>query len=110
MYKVVKEKGHNTTVSVENTDAHTSIDIGRLTMDIIDKLEKAGHKIGDGGISMTDEWSLAVDEGTAKELAAKAMSMKKPVRDQSKKPKSLFKKPNKEIDAMDVLLGLAKYN
>ena len=60
---------------------------------------------------MTDAWDLTVNEGVAQELAAKAMRIKRPVRDQRKvNVPGANKLANKEIDAMDVLLGLAKYN
>lgn len=107
MYKVLKEKGNNSNVILENVETKASIIIGRLTMDILHILEKAGHKIGEDGINFKDQWELSVNEEIGKELASKAMTMSKPIRDQRKvKPK----KDNKTIDAMDVLLGLANYN
>lgn len=107
MYKVLKEKGNNSNVVLENVETKASIIIGRLTMDILKILETAGHTIGDDGINFKDKWELTVNEEIGKELASKAMTMSKPIRDQRKvKPA----KDNKTIDAMDVLLGLANYN
>lgn len=107
MYKVLKEKGNNMNITLENIETKASIIIGRTTMDILRILDEAGHKIGDDGIALRDKWELIVDEDTGKELASKAMTMSKPIRDQRKvKPK----KDNKHIDAMDVLLGLANYS
>ena len=112
MYKVLKEKGNNMNIVLENTETKANIVIGRLTMDILSILEsKAGVHFGkdEGEIDLKDEWRLTVNDETAKELSAKAMRMSKPIRDQ-RKHKDEPKKSNKEIDAMDVLLGLASYN
>lgn len=108
MYKVLKEKGNNSNVVLENVETKASIIIGRLTMDILKILEGAGHTIGDDGLNFKDKWEITVNEEVGKELASKAMTMSKPIRDQRKVNKP--KKDNKTIDAMDVLLGLASYN
>ena len=114
MYKVLKEKGNNMNIVLENTETKASIVIGRLTIDILSILEsKEGVHIGDGEgeIQLKDKWDLVVGDETAKELSAKAMRMSKPIRDQSKKTTEEKKKEaNKQIDALDVLLGLASYN
>ena len=113
MYKILKEKGNNMNIVLENTETKASIVIGRLTMDILSILEsKAGVHFGDseGEIQLKDKWDIVIgDDETAKELSAKAMRMSKPIRDQ-RKVKEEPKKSNKEIDAIDVLLGLANYN
>lgn len=111
MYKILKEKGNNMNIVLENTETKASIVIGRLTMDILSILEKEGVHIGDseGKIQLTDKWNITIRDETAKELSAKAMRMSKPIRDQ-RKVKEEPKKSNKEIDALDVLLGLANYN
>ena len=112
MYKILKEKGNNMNIVLENTETKASIVIGRLTMDILSILEsKAGVHFGDseGEIQLKDKWDITIKDETAKELSAKAMRMSKPIRDQ-RKVKEEPKKNNKEIDALDVLLGLANYN
>lgn len=112
MYRVLKEKGNNMNITLENTETNASIVIGRLTMDILSILEaKEGVHFGKDAdeIDLKDEWRLIINDETAKELSAKAMLMSKPIRDQ-RKHKDEPKKSNKEIDAMDVLLGLASYN
>lgn len=107
MYRVLKEKGNNSNVMLENIETKASIIIGKITMDLLKILDEAGHKIGDDGVALRDEWYFEVNEETGKEIASKAMTMSKPIRDQRKvKPT----KDNKTIDAMDVLLGLANYN
>lgn len=113
MYKLLKEKGNNVSITLENTETKASIIIGRLSMDILSLLEKEeGIRFGDSDdeIQLKDKWELTIKDETAKELSAKAMRMSKPVRDQSKKSEQVLKKDNKSIDAMDVLLGLASYN
>ena len=111
MYKVLKEKGNNVSITLENTETKASIIIGRLSMDILSLLEKEGVHFGDseGEIQLKDKWDITIKDETAKELSAKAMRMSKPIRDQ-RKVKEEPKKSNKEIDALDVLLGLANYN
>ena len=111
MYRVFKDRGSNSNIVIENTETKASVIIGRLTYDIINLLNERGYKAGtEDGLKLTDEWNFEVDDDTAQALMKKAMRMSKPVRDQSKKPKDILKKSNKEIDAMDVLLGLANYN
>lgn len=110
MYRVLKEKGNNSNVMLENMETKASIIIGKITMDLLRILDEAGHKIGDDGVALRDEWCFEVNEETGKEIASKAMTMSKPIRDQRKYKVEEPKKDNKHIDAMDVLLGLANYN
>ena len=111
MYKVIKEAGNNSNVTLKNTETNSEVIIGRLSMEIMNKLELAGYKFGDsdGEIKLKDKWELEVNIATGKDLGRLAMKMTKPIRDQRKKI-TIPKKSNKEIDAMDVLLGLASYN
>lgn len=108
MYRVLKDKGNNMNVTLENMETKASVIIGRATMEILRLLEEAGHTIGDDGIALRDKWELEVNEEIGKELSKQALRMSKPIRDQRKETKQ--KKDNKQIDAMDVLLGLASYN
>ena len=109
MYKVIKEAGNNSNVTLKNTETNAEVIIGRLSVEIVNKLEHAGYTFGDadGEIKLKDKWELEVNEETGKDLGRLAMKMTRPIRDQKKK---VQKKSNKEIDAMDVLLGLASYN
>ena len=111
MYRLIKECGNNLNVILENIDTRAQLNLGRLTIDILTLLEtKEGMTFGEGGTTqLKDEWNFSISEETAKELSEKAMRMSKPIRDQ-RKVKDDKKKHNKEIDAMDVLLGLANYN
>lgn len=110
MYKVIKEAGNNANITLKNTETNAEVIIGRLSMEIMNRLELDGHTFGDadGEIKLKDKWELVVDDETGKDLSRLAMKMSRPIRDQRKKP--VQKKSNKEIDAMDVLLGLASYN
>lgn len=115
MYKIVKDKGYKQNVILQNTDTKSSLIVGPLNMDILSILRKDGYKFneGEGTLMFTDAWELEISSEVKEELSGKAMRMKKPIRNQSdnkEKSKDLFKKPNKKIDAMDVLLGLANYN
>lgn len=111
MYRLLKEKGNNLNVILENIDTKAQLNLGRLTIDILTLLERAeGMTFGEGGTTqLKDEWNFSISEETAKELSAKAMRMSKPIRDQ-RKVKDDKKKHNKTIDALDVLLGLANYS
>ena len=111
MYKVIKESGNNANITLKNTETNAEVIIGRLSVEIMNKLELAGYTFGDadGEIKLKDKWELEVSEEIGKDLGRLAMKMTRPVRDQRKKV-TTPKKSNKEIDAMDVLLGLASYN
>ena len=112
MYKLLKERGDNLNVILENTETKAQLNLGRLTIDILTLLgREEGMSFGEGGtIQLKDSWDFTIKDETAKELSAKAMRMSKPIRDQRKHKEEEPKKSNKEIDAMDVLLGLANYN
>lgn len=111
MYKVRKERGYSANLTLENTDTMANLIIGRVTMEILKILRDAGHKvIGEDELMLQDPWEFEVNEDVAKELSRYAMPIRKPIRDQRKVKAEEPKKSNKEIDAMDVLLGLANYN
>ena len=108
MFKMLKEKGFNQPITIINTEKHTSIPIGVLTTDIKAILEEKGLLLET--LLPTDEWDVEITGETAQLLVRRTLPKHKPMRKQVEKPKDLFQKPNKEIDAMDVLLGLANYN
>lgn len=107
MYKVIKEQGQKTSIIIENTDTNAIINIGQIKLDILNTLKDNGYT---APLAYRDAWNIEVNKETANALAKLALRMKKPIRNQSKKVKDLFEKSNKEIDAMDVLLGLAQYS
>lgn len=108
MYKVLKEKGNNQNVTLLNTETKASIIIGRITITMLELLRSAGHEIGEE-TTLKDQWDLEVNDEIGKELANKAMTMSRPIRDQ-RKTEDKPKKDKKKVDALDVLLGLASYN
>lgn len=108
MYRVVKEKGNNSNVFIENTESKKSLNIGRLTMEMIKILEEAGFVFGTGEdeIGMKDEWSMEINADTKDYLSKLAMKMSKPIRDQSKKATSEHKiKPGEAPDLFDLIFG-----
>lgn len=111
MYKLIKDRGNNSNVAIQNTDTKAEVIIGRLSMEIVSILEKAGHAINtedEASLKYKDSWNITIDEDTKNELQRLAMRMMKPKR--AKVQTETQKQANKTIDAMDVLLGLAKYN
>ena len=103
MYKLLKEKGNNSNVILENTETKAQLNLGRLTIDMLSLLEREetltfGEK--SGVIQLKDEWDIPIKDETDKELSAKAMRMSKPIRDQRKHKEEDIKKRNKEIDAI----------
>ena len=110
MYKVIKGVGHGATVSVENTDTLATVMIGRADAIVINILEKQGYKFGttheDGVVSYYEEWSLAVNKEAAEALVHLALNIKKPIRDQRKKPEETKGKVGVDIDAFDLIYGI----
>lgn len=102
MYKIIKEAGHNKNVLVANTETSSSIIIGRLSMDVLNLLEEAGHKIE----NYTEAIDLIVNEDVAKKLSSLALRMKKPVRAKvEKKPEDKPTVDTKHVDAFDLIFG-----
>lgn len=115
MYKLIKDKGNNSNVAIQNTDTKVEVIIGRLSMEIVNILDKAGHSINteaEDSLNYKDAWDITISEDTKNELQRLAMRMMKPKRAkvQAEEKEAQKKIENKTIDAMDVLLGLAKYN
>lgn len=115
MYKLLKDKGNNSNVILEKTSTKECIIIGKLSMEILKLLEDKEGLVFDKdkseALDLRTSWILDISEDTAKALSKMTMKMKKPIRDQKKKPSEQpSEKNNKKIDALDVLLGLASYN
>jgi hypothetical protein len=107
MYRVVKEKGNGVNIFVENTESKKSLNIGRLSMEMIKILEEAGFTFGtsDGEVAMKDEWSLEVNTDTKDKLTRLAMKMSKPIRDQSKKSEHKSAAPDAVPDLFELIFG-----
>lgn len=106
MYKVVKSSGNNSNVIIQNTDARAEVIIGKITIVMLDILEKAGYST-DKGLNLREEWNLEVNEVIGKKLAGLALTMKKPVRVKSEIKKSV--EDNSEhktpVDVFDLIFG-----
>ena len=107
MYRIIKPEGAGANVSVENMETHASVIIGRLTIKIIDMITE------DKGDSFklpeySSAWDISISQDAAKALVATTMHMKKPIRDQRKKPTE--DKPTGkigvDIDAFDLIYGI----
>lgn len=98
MYKLTKPTGYNN-CTVINTDTMSSTIIGKNTFSNVCKILTAN----DYTVPDYDEaWDIEVNKDTAMELAKLTMPIKRPIR-------SKVKKSSKPVNALDVLLGLAKY-
>lgn len=108
MYKVVKEKGNNVNVILENTETSKSLNLGRLTMEMIKILEEAGFSFGTepGDTVIREAWSLEIKEETKDKLSKLAMRMSRPIRDQRKKTsEQAATEPDKIPDLFDLIFG-----
>lgn len=109
MYKVRKDMYSTSNVFVENTDTLASINIGRITIKVLEILADEGYKT-DCSLNVRDTWDLDISAEAASKLSKLAMPMKKPIRDQRKVTvENEQPEDNKHVDAMDVMLGLASY-
>lgn len=106
MYRVIKPAGYDVNISVENTETLASVVIGRINLNIVDVLIGAGFT--EDKINAHLEWNLEIDKDTARKLTTMAMSMKKPIRDQRKKPTEdkPTGKVGVEVDAFDLIYGI----
>ena len=106
MYKVVKSSGNNSNVIIQNTDTRAEVIIGKITIVMLDILEKEGYSTGKR-LNLREEWNLEVNEDTGKTLAGLALTMKKPVRVKSEIKKSA--EDNSEhktpVDVFDLIFG-----
>lgn len=114
MYRVLKEKGNNQVVTLENTETKASIILGKLGMSVMSTLEKE-IDFEDKGLKYTDKWDLEVSPELGKELAKCASPIKKPVRTKTsgstairseQAPKKKKTKSGREVvDVFDLIFG-----
>ncbi len=98
MYRLTKPTGYSN-CTVINTDTMSSTILGKNTfLNVCNILEKNDYTVPDRG----DAWDIEVNKDTAVEIAKLTMPIKRPIR-------SKAKKSSKSVNALDVLLGLAKY-
>lgn len=118
MYRVLKEKGNNQNIILENTETKGSMIIGKLTMTIMRELEKeiTFDESRDDAVKLKDKWDFEVSSELAKELMKLASPIKKPVRSKTskseqaqpiqEKPKKKLTKSGREVvDVFDLIYG-----
>lgn len=112
MYRVLKEKGNNQVVTLENTETKASIILGKLGMSVMSTLEKE-IDFEDRGLKFTDKWDLEISPELGKELAKCASPIKKPIRTKTsgsikseQAPKKKKTKSGREVvDVFDLIFG-----
>lgn len=105
MYRILKDKGNNQTITLENLDTNAQINLGKLSITMLGILKDSeGLKFGveDERISLSDEWNIIIQDTTAKKLTERILNSSI-IKIKTKKPEQ------NKIDAWDVLFGRAKY-
>lgn len=117
MYKVLKEKGNNQIITLENTESKVSIILGKLTTDIMKILEKEIKFEGTAeiGVRLKDKWDLEISHELAKELSVITIPIRKPMRkkpgtnsdsqSEQKTTKHNTKSDKKVVDVFDLIFG-----
>ena len=105
---ILSKNSHDLMLSVFNTNTSSNTVIGKLSIEILELLESEGFKFNKDkddtdGINLSDKWELKISDELANKLADKTFKIAKPIRHQSKKLKT------QNIDAYDVLFGVANY-
>lgn len=105
--QITKLKGYGQNVILTNEDTGASLNLGRITMKMLDILKEDGYTTEDKTLETAEEWDLKVSVGVATELSKLAMPMKKPIRDQRKKPEEVTAKVNNsgETDLFNLIYG-----
>jgi hypothetical protein len=115
-YEVIKERGNNGQVTIINTDTKASINIGRLTLEIINTLrEQEGISFEEDTkdtlhLELKDAWKIEVKDEVGKKLASFASKIHSPKKTKTSSGNTEQSSPKIKIDALDVLLGRASYN
>lgn len=86
MYKILKEKGNNQNIMIENTDTGSSIIIGKLNMSIMKELEKELRfdETRADAIKLKDKWDFDISDDLAKGIMSVASPIRKPIRAKTK--------------------------
>lgn len=121
MYKLSKPNGYGGIVTVENTERNTRISLGSATdFELINLLkEELGVETTatdpDHGLDLFKKWNIEIGKDVAKNLCNYTFRIRRPKLSKAKtkiateQPKPEIAQPKKQIDALDVLLGLANY-
>lgn len=110
MYKVLKGRGGDANIIIQNSDTAETVIIGRVTVSILNTLLKEEGYTTDPSdpskyIEIREPWDLEISESTAKELARIAMPMHRPAR---KKAEQKEEKPKKKapVDVFNLIFGV----
>ena len=82
MYRINKDKGNNQNITLTNVETKASVIIGKLTMAIMEVLEKEVEfdESKEHTIKLKDKWDFTISDEAGKELANMASPIKRPVR------------------------------
>lgn len=105
MWQVIKSYGYTSNVTLVNEEEGKEIILGVISIKMLDILKENDIDTG----NTKDPWSFEVTKEIAQALAGLVTIAEKPIRAKLDK-KAKAKEVNKNIDAMDVLLGLANYS
>jgi len=103
MYSITKSKGSNQNVILTNTDTMANINLGKITIPMLDMIKEDLTT----ELTMAEEWTLNVSAEAASKLSKLAMPMKKPIRDQKKKPEDKVNRPapGADVDLFNLIYG-----
>lgn len=101
MYKLVKDNGHNMTISVINTEEKKQFNLGTCSHNIANVLEANDMKVGEI-LPYIEAWDVEITKEVANELVATTSTIKKPIRVKSEQKKP---EPEEEECIFDMIFG-----
>lgn len=113
MYRILKEKGNNQNITLENKDTKVSIIMGKLSTRIMSILETEIEfdESRIGAVKLTDKWDFDISDGAGKVLASTAMEISKPIKSQARIKseqvlnKTKTKSGKEAVDVFDLIFG-----
>ena len=107
MYALTKPTGMLSNVTLENTTTKMTINLGRITVSILSILKEEGYSKEDGNLDVSASWDIKISAEAKDKLARLAMPMKKPIRDQKKKPEDKVNRPTPgaDVDLFNLIYG-----
>lgn len=118
MYRINKDKGNNQNITLTNVETKASVIIGKLTMDIMEVLEKEVEfdESKEHTIKLKDKWDFTISDEAGKELAKMASPIKKPIRAKTSRPsiaseqtqptqRKMTKSGREVVDVFDLIFG-----
>lgn len=112
MYKLTKPRGMLAGVILENTETKVTINLGGISIKMLEILKDEGYSKEEGTLNNSDIWDLDISAEAKDKLAKLAMPMKKPIRDQKKKPEDQVNNaatPDGEVDVFNLIYGNVDY-